>query len=106
VNDEVDHFSPVERMSRAGRTGFPTGPINYGRHGYDPLMIGIGKATGAVEQSANAVTALANSARDEISGLSEQFRSGARIAPYVIVGTAIVALVALAVALVAVSRRD
>lgn len=68
-------------------------------------MIGFTKATGAVEDSANAVKDLANSARAEISGLSEQLKTGAQLAPYLIIGTAIVSVVALVVALVAVSRR-
>jgi len=67
-------------------------------------MIGIRKATGAIEQSANAVTALSNSVRDEVSGLSGQLKTGAQLAPILIVGTAIVAVVALLVALVAISR--
>jgi hypothetical protein len=69
-------------------------------------MIGIGKATAAIEESANAVKDLSNSVREEVSGLSEQFKSGARIAPYIIVSTAIISLIALAIALVAVNRRD
>lgn len=68
-------------------------------------MLRIGKATGAVEESANAVTALANSARDELSGLSDQLRIGARIAPILVIGTAIVSVVALILSIAAVTRR-
>ena len=68
-------------------------------------MIGLRNATGAVEDSANAVKELANSTREELSGLSAQLKSGAQIAPIIILGTAIVSVVALVVALIAVSRR-
>lgn len=75
-------------------------------HGYDPRMIGLKNATGAVEQSAIAVTELANSAKQELSGLSAQLRQGAQLAPIIVIGSAIVAVIALVVSLVAVARRD
>lgn len=68
-------------------------------------MIRMGKATDAVTQSADAVKDLANSARDELSGLSAQLRTGAQLAPILVMGAAIVSVVALVVALIAVSRR-
>lgn len=67
-------------------------------------MMGMRNATSAIEESAGAVKELANSAKEELSGLTSQLRTGAQIAPYIIIGTAILSAVALVVALVAIAR--
>lgn len=74
-------------------------------HAYDPRMIGIRSATASVEQSANAVTELANSVKDELYELSEQVRTGARMAPFLVIGTAGIAIAALILSVVALTRR-
>lgn len=69
-------------------------------------MLGLKKTLGAVEDGANSVSELADSARAELSDLSAQLRTSVGIGPAIIVGTAVVSIVALVLALVAVSRRD
>jgi hypothetical protein len=59
----------------------------------------------AVESAANEWEAMAGDARRELSDLSDQFKTMTRYGPYVVVGIGVVALVALVVALVAVSRE-
>lgn len=67
-------------------------------------MLGIQRTTKAVAESAEAVKGLADSANRELSETSAQLRSAAQFLPYVVVGVGIVSVVALIVALVAVSR--
>lgn len=67
-------------------------------------MLGIRKATEAVSQSADAVTDLSNVAMGELSDLSSLVRSKAQYVPLIVAGTAVIAVVALIVSLVAISR--
>lgn len=68
-------------------------------------MLKLSRATDAVTDSANSVKELADSANGTLSELSSQLRTGAQYGPYIIAGVGVIAVVALVVALVAVSRR-
>ena len=67
-------------------------------------MLGLKATTQAVTESADAVRDLAESAKQELSETSSLLRSTAQYLPFVVVGIGVVAIVALVVALVAVSR--
>lgn len=69
-------------------------------------MLGLKKTLGATEAAADAVHELADATRGEVSDAFAQLRAGAQIAPAIIVGVGVVALVALILSIVAVSRRD
>lgn len=67
-------------------------------------MLRFSRAADAVTESANAVTELANGAKRDLSELSTQVKTGAQYGPYILAGIGVIAVVALIVALVAVSR--
>jgi hypothetical protein len=64
----------------------------------------INAAAGSVESSASAVTDLATAARNTLSEMKAQVTPAVMITPAIVAGIGIVAIVALIVALVAVSR--
>jgi len=67
-------------------------------------MFGIRNATRAVTESADAVTALSNSARDELSDLSDLVKSEVEYLPGLVLVTAAIAVAALLISLVAIAR--
>lgn len=70
-------------------------------------MLGIGKATRAVTESADAVKSLSNSAEEHLSALSEQVKEGAEIVPIlvmVVLGSAVLSVIAIGLSMVAIAR--
>lgn len=69
-------------------------------------MLGLKNTLGATRDAADAVHELADDVRSEVSDAFAQLRTGAQIAPAIIIGVGVVAVVALILSIVAVTRRD
>lgn len=69
-------------------------------------MLGLKSTLGATREAADAVHELADTARGEVSDAFSQLRTGAQFAPAIVIGVGVVAVVALILSIVAVTRRD
>jgi hypothetical protein len=67
-------------------------------------MMGIRSATEAVEESARAVSDLADTVRVEVSGISEQLKTGKQYASYLLIGVAVICLASLVLSITALTR--